>query len=408
MSDAKAAMAVTARREGIVGSGASIIVDGAELAADELAALSVRLRELLALLCDLPERHAPRGRGPLALSLGHRTDELPLITADAAPLDPNALFRVDLVHSGGRWRVLEVNADSTVGGLTYAALPRLTGARRCQDALSRWADAVAKRCAERGRGAIIEDEACVAAMRPTLERMAAELEQRLRVPVPVIGHRAARAVGTELHGPHGALGWIYRLFCLDDIRRDPTGYAGLREALTTGRIAAPFGFEYRVAGNKAALAKAWQLRDDGQLSASEARAVEELVPRTKLVTRSAMDELVARRGELVLKPAEGYGGIDVVIGREHAASAWKAKLVELVEPGAPRFVVQDYVQPQKRPVVISRPDGQLLSGLAHPVWGVFVTEGEATGAILRASLADGAAVVNVRAGAAAGPVEVVA
>ena len=45
---------------------------------------------------------------------------------------------------------------------------------------------------------------------------------------------------------------------------------------------------------------------------------------------------------MVLKPAEGYGGRDVKIGREEKLSEWKRVLRKAMH-GAEKWVVQEYV-----------------------------------------------------------------
>jgi len=401
-----AELARRGRAAGIVSPRVDLVAGGAVLSRAALEALGPQLGVLARVLCELPARLGD-DLAAAAHVLGWPADEAAVLADFAEPLDPAALMRADLVRHGGRWRLLELNCGSTVGGMTYASLAREVGLAPADgdDVLARWAAWVSARVD--GPGAIVEDDGALAAMTPTLERMAAELGERLGAPVPVLGHRALRGDGRTLAHAGGALAWIYRLFDVPDLVRDPAGYAHVRAALAAGRLRCPMGPAYRLPGSKAALAALWTLRDHRALGRDEAAAVEALVPRTARLTPSHRAEALARRDELVLKPADGYGGHGVAVGREHGAAAWQAKVDEALAGPGP-WVMQDYAHPETLPLTIARTDGALAEVVARPLWGVYLLDARFAGAMVRArAVTAPGAVINVAQGAAAGPVELV-
>jgi uncharacterized circularly permuted ATP-grasp superfamily protein len=110
--------------------------------------------------------------------------------------------------------------------------------------------------------------------------------------------------------------------------------------------------------------------------------------------------VLAHAGELVLKPAHGYGGRSVFVGEETAPEAWQAAVEEAL--GAP-WVVQQRVR-------IPREEFPVCEGgrLAFEPLGVnanpFYAAGAEAGAVARASRS---AVINVSAGGGSVPTFVI-
>ncbi len=83
----------------------------------------------------------------------------------------------------------------------------------------------------------------------------------------------------------------------------------------------------------------------GALPADEREAVERHVPQTVRVTDASRARLVSDRPGWVLKPAQGYGGFGVVIGRDVDDATWSTALVS-----PRRMVAQRYVEVPRQPV----------------------------------------------------------
>ncbi len=105
-------------------------------------------------------------------------------------------------------------------------------------------------------------------------------------------------------------------------------------------------------------------------------------------TRTVSDRKVVRRGQLcslpellstererlVLKYADGMKGAQVWVGRACEQGVWDG-LVERATVNGSGFVAQEYVEPQRCPVELSLPDGQLTRADIAPVISPFVFDG---------------------------------
>jgi hypothetical protein len=58
-----------------------------------------------------------------------------------------------------------------------------------------------------------------------------------------------------------------------------------------------------------------------------------------------LDDAIARRAELVLKPADEYGGAGVLVGHETEPEVWREGLEEALRRSG--FLLQDYVRPDR-------------------------------------------------------------
>ena len=80
----------------------------------------------------------------------------------------------------------------------------------------------------------------------------------------------------------------------------------------------------------------------GDFTADERAALARRIPWTRVLTAALQPEAAQRRADLVLKPADGYGGFGVVIGAECEDAAWRAALAAaLAQPKL--FIVQKYL-----------------------------------------------------------------
>jgi hypothetical protein len=137
----------------------------------------------------------------------------------------------------------------------------------------------------------------------------------------------------------------------------------------------------------------------GRLPPSLAADLREAVPWTRLLREC---HTAGRRGEridlvpwvmrnqvrLVLKPALGNKGRDVVIGRELEASEWVSRVESDLGDREP-WVVQELVVPDSDKIVL-RGESGLFEELTGPsVYGAYVLDGEFVGAIRRCAVDGG-------------------
>ena len=85
-------------------------------------------------------------------------------------------------------------------------------------------------------------------------------------------------------------------------------------------------FHAELVGHKALFAALSDPASHDLLSADERAAVRKHVPWTRVLERSLLPDLIARRQRLVLKPAHGFGGHGVTLGWHVDDAAWRAAL----------------------------------------------------------------------------------
>ena len=77
-------------------------------------------------------------------------------------------------------------------------------------------------------------------------------------------------------------------------------------------------------------------------TSDERGALARRIPWTRVLNVALLAEVLARRAQLVLKPADGYGGFGITIGAECDDAQWRAR-VDQALAGPTLFVVQQYV-----------------------------------------------------------------
>ncbi|WP_020392574.1 hypothetical protein [Kribbella catacumbae] len=135
---------------------------------------------------------------------------------------------------------------------------------------------------------------------------------------------------------------VFRLFVCTDMPQIP-GQAALKAAVESGRTKLFTSSASWLLANKLVLAWLWE--DLELLSPEDQELVRQHVPWSRLVTASMLDDALARRASLVLKPADEYGGAGVLVGHETDPEAWREGLEEAVRRGG--FLLQDYVRPDR-------------------------------------------------------------
>lgn len=135
---------------------------------------------------------------------------------------------------------------------------------------------------------------------------------------------------------------VFRLFVCTDMPQIP-GQAALKAAVESGRTKLFTSSAGWLLANKIMLANLW---DDLELLApDDQELVRRHIPWTRLITAEMLDDAIARQAELVLKPADEYGGAGVLVGHETDPGAWREGLEEAIRRGG--FLLQDYVRPDR-------------------------------------------------------------
>lgn len=135
---------------------------------------------------------------------------------------------------------------------------------------------------------------------------------------------------------------ILRLFVCSEM--PPTvGLQAIKDAVQAGTATLFTSAASWLISNKVVFAWLWE--DADELPAADAALVRNHLPRTRLLTPELVSSVLAEQEQLVLKPADEFGGSGVVVGREATAEEWRA----LVEQGALEglHLVQDYSRPDR-------------------------------------------------------------
>ena len=143
----------------------------------------------------------------------------------------------------------------------------------------------------------------------------------------------------------------------------------------------------RLLSNKLNLVLLSENQDSDIFNTNEKEAIKKYIPWTRKVapTRAFYgnaaveleDFIIANKDKLVLKPAEGYGGIGVSIGNRTAPSLWREKTAQVMEQG--NWLVQEHV----KPLDFYYQTGENGYAPHHVIWGGFVLGSQFAGIYVR-------------------------
>ncbi|MDX6263850.1 MAG: hypothetical protein QOH84_5538 [Kribbellaceae bacterium] len=135
---------------------------------------------------------------------------------------------------------------------------------------------------------------------------------------------------------------VFRLFVCTDMPDEP-GTAALQAAVDSGKTKLFTTSAGWLLANKIMLTYLWD--DIELLDPADQELVRQHVPWSRLLNATMLDDAIARRAELVLKPADEYGGAGVLVGHETEPEVWREGLEEALRRSG--FLLQDYVRPDR-------------------------------------------------------------
>ena len=148
--------------------------------------------------------------------------------------------------------------------------------------------------------------------------------------------------GDQLIGRGGRVEAILRLFVCSEM--PPTvGLQAIKDALQAGTASLFTSAASWLISNK--LVFAWLWEDADSLPAEDAALIRAHLPRTRMLTPSLVESVLAEREQLVLKPTDEFGGSGVVVGREASPEEWEALITDGAAEGL--HLVQDYSRPDR-------------------------------------------------------------
>lgn len=211
------------------------------------------------------------------------------------------------------------------------------------------------------------------------------------------------------------IGLVHRYF-LPDVENPHhmAELARISAAARDGALRSVTGLWGEILATKATLAMLSDEEFTGGLPPSLAAGLAEAVPWTRRLTErhtfwrgervDLLDWSLRNQHRLVIKPALGEKGRDVLIGRELTAADWSG-LIEQAATAERPWVVQELMTPTPKPLSFQDEAGDLHEITVPVVYGSYVLDGEFVGAIRRYGIkGDGHLMINGLQGAIPAPV----
>jgi hypothetical protein len=378
---------------------------------------------LLDLLFTLPQRLFDGDLAAMADAVGLAPVQAEAIVRTATE-HPVKLARADLFYDGQRFRLLEFNVSSALGGWDTPVLTRwLLGdpdlasfvedeGLTFADTLAAFADVIRGECAgldcpSRPVVALVDWPSSYPTYRPCLDFMARSLEPLGFDAIGChVGQLTARDGHLFLEGRH--IDVVYRFIQLGDLLEGPDALAVVEPVIAAaeqGKARLVTGFAAGLFASKGCLALLYDDDHRSVFTPAERDLIDRVLPWTRTLRAGEtsvggqqvelVDYVLAHRPELVLKPSLLSGGMGVVPGWKTDQQDW----AEAVRTGLrSRFVVQHRV----RSAVERFPAGGAAARSSELVlnWGVFVMGTGYGGAFVRALPDPDPGVINMTTGAA--------
>ncbi|MFI1016613.1 hypothetical protein [Streptomyces sp. NPDC020965] len=376
------------------------------LDADDVRALDHDLGVLLRVLSSLPERLYGGDPGRMARALGLPPDQADAVARCAVPGPPVPLGRADLLREGGRFRLVEFNTTSSLGGCEIAEMSR-----------GMFSDAHLTDFAER-HGLGFGDP--VAGIMASME---AVCPTRSRLPIAVVkwpnspetalefghmrlflqqlaelGHDAFPCHIGQLDHRNGVLtaagrpvDRVFRTFQLSRLTGSPETRelaAPLLDAVVAGSatLFAPLPADLYGIKDCLGLLSAEEHRDS--FDSVEQDVIDRLLPWTRplrvgRVSRAGtrvdlLTHVLAEQENLVLKPSAGFAGQGITAGWMVDAGEWERRVAAALR--TPHIVQERVIADVERFVADDDPDTLVPCLLS---WGVFHTAHGYSGAFVK-------------------------
>lgn len=371
---------------------------------------------------SLPERLFDGDLRRFAGEVGIRDDQLAMVGVDIQE-PPVRYGRADLYFDGDRFRMLEFNLGSPVGGLQVADLNQSlhngehmrafveSEALEFEDPVPSLAAMLRTFAADHGTSpvvALMDRPASYAATQPHLTAIARGLREQ-GVEAFACATTDIRDTGSTLLAAGRPFSVAYRFFNLNEITDSAAAAvhaAEVFDALRAYNVPTFTPMSGVLFSNKTVLAMLHSERLVATLSGAEAAAIEDVLPWTCTLA----DQLVEVRGQrenvldyarhhrdsLVIKPADGNSGEGVVLGNLVSPQEWEAALRAGVVDG---HVLQELVVP--RAEQFATPDGAGTEPWV-PLWGSFLIGREYAGTCIRAARPSESGVISLSHGARVG------
>jgi hypothetical protein len=187
------------------------------------------------------------------------------------------------------------------------------------------------------------------------------------VPAVVADPREFELRGETLYADGTAVNLVYRRAIIRELheKREEPGVRDFLEAYRRGLVCVVNPFRAKVSGAKAFLALLSDARFDGLFDDKQNAVRRAHVPWTRVLRDGKVDfegrdhdlyDLArSTSNRFVIKPTSGYGGRDVMIGREAESGEWEDRLDNAAKnPG--EWTIQEYVEIPEEDFPVMEPD----------------------------------------------------
>lgn len=398
------AIAAYAYGSGLCGQNDQVIVAGTPLDETEHQLFAHLTQSLVELVF-----HAFRARhqsDPVAFAqrLGKPAWQVQLLLSlSAQQISPAIFARADIVRTVEGFKLIELNLGTQIGGMYYASLPRLAGIDQPHDALQRWSRNLLAQLPDPQAMVFTDTAEGAGWMSPYCQQLSRELALRTGTDTPLVACEAFSYRNGRLYAAGREVKSVYSWLSDNDVYQGQATMQPLLHALQDGAAQLVMSPLAPLFANKGVFAELWQMHESRQLSQEQSLFLKTYVPFTQWLDEADSEWVRTQRAQLVIKPADGYGGLGVAVGAEYSHHAW-CQLIEeqLKSIDGSRHVVQKLTLPVCQPVAVCRWDGSHGWDDSRVVWGAFVQGGEYLGAYARSKPGSDSLVINQGNGAAVG------
>jgi hypothetical protein len=390
------------------------------LEAGDVATIERDLSTLLDLLVTLPDRLFDGRTAQMCERVGIKGPARRAVL-DTAGDTSVVIARADVVRSAQGLKAIEFNVHSSLGGMeigplneTFQKLPVYSDFLHAEnlsfrDPLESIVSEVVHAAADRG----IAGTPTVALVDwpttyPVYERALGQVCALMRARgVDAMHTHVGRLAQRNGHLWCGdtKIDVVYRIFMLEDIPERPELITPILDAHRAGNVLLAMSFFAELVGNKAGLALLSEAREQDFLTADERATVDRILPQTRLLRdgKTSWDgescDLIgmalAKKNDLVLKPAIGHANRGVTLGSAVTDEEWRRALRHAT---GDVFVLQEHVPaaPESVPIL----EGDDWRTRDYDVnWGVFIHQRRYAGAMLRALPSSHRNVISLGTGA---------
>jgi hypothetical protein len=390
------------------------------LEAADVATVERDLSTLLDLLVSMPDRLFEGRTAQMCERVGIKGPARRAVLDTAG--DTSVVFaRADVVRSAYGLKAIEFNVHSSLGGMeigplneTFQKLPVYSDFLRAEDLsyhdpLESILSEIIRAAADRG---ITRTPTVALVDWPTTYP---DYEQPLEQVCALMRAHGVDAIHTHvgrLTERNGHL-WcgktkidvLYRIFMLEDVPEQPELITPILDVHRAGNVLLAMSFFAELVGNKAGLALLSEATEGDFLTAEERATVDRILPQTRLLRhgRTTWDGescdllgmALAKKNDLVLKPAIGHANRGVTIGSAVTDEEWRQVLQDAI---GDVVVLQEHViaAPESVPIL----EGDDWRTRDYDVnWGVFIHDRRYAGAMLRALPSSHRNVISLGTGA---------